>query len=488
MADLEDPKVFEKYSMANSALDMHVDNFINLVEGILIRFLELIGASVIIITLHPVIILVVMFFTFLLSFIQKKRLNTEREFDEGAVEERRKYSYLYDTVNDFKYGKEIRTYGIKKNIIGRVESINKSIYIKYKQSRKKSSIYQIGYHSLVFLQQAGIYGYLVLSFALQAISVGNFLLYLGSIDRFKEALTSIGDVAVQMNYMGIRIYDIQNFMSIESKLQSTKKENVGIDTCSGYDIRFENVGFHYPNSEAMVLKNVSITIPQGERLTIVGENGAGKSTFVKLLLRIYDPTEGDIYLGGVNIKDIPLEEYHSILATVFQDYKVLSFTVKENIAFGDASAADDRNIFHILDSLNMGAKIRSLAKGLDTYLNNDFEEDGVQMSGGEIQKLAIARAIYRNAPIFIMDEPTSALDAISEMEIYELVYKMTENRTCIFISHRMSTARLADKIAFFDHGCITEYGTYEELMQDKGSFYNMFYMQAKYYIMNEKSV
>ncbi|MFR9208288.1 MAG: ATP-binding cassette domain-containing protein, partial [Lachnospiraceae bacterium] len=152
------------------------------------------------------------------------------------------------------------------------------------------------------------------------------------------------------------------------------------------------------------------------------------------------------------------------------DYKVLSFTVKENIAFGDASAADDRNIFHILDSLNMGAKIRSLAKGLDTYLNNDFEEDGVQMSGGEIQKLAIARAIYRNAPIFIMDEPTSALDAISEMEIYELVYKMTENRTCIFISHRMSTARLADKIAFFDHGCITEYGTYEELDADKGSF------------------
>ena len=146
-------------------------------------------------------------------------------------------------------------------------------------------------------------------------------------------------------------------------------------------------------------------------------NGSGKTTFVKLLLRIYDPTEGDIYLGGVNIKDIPLEEYHSILATVFQDYKVLSFTVKENIAFGDASAADDRNIFHILDSLNMGAKIRSLAKGLDTYLNNDFEEDGVQMSGGEIQKLAIARAIYRNAPIFIMDEPTSALDAISEMEI-----------------------------------------------------------------------
>ncbi len=181
------------------------------------------------------------------------------------------------------------------------------------------------------MQQTGIYGYLIFSFAVQAISVGSFYLYLGSIDRFKDALTSIGDVVVQMNYMGLRIYDVQNFMSIESKLQNTKKDAVGIWKCLGYGIRFVNVGFHYPNSEVMVLKNISITIPQGERLTIVGENGAGKSTFVKLLLRIYDPTEGDIYLGGVNIKDIPLEEYHSILATVFQDYKVLSFTVRENI-------------------------------------------------------------------------------------------------------------------------------------------------------------
>ena len=386
MADLEDPNVFQKYSMANSALDMHVDNFIGLVEGIFIRIFELIGAAAIIITLHPVIILFVMIVTFLLSFIQKKRLTIEREFDEGAVGERRKYRYLYDTVNDFKYGKEIRTYGIKKNIIARVESINNTIYMKYKQSRKKSGTRQIWYNLLIFLQQTGIYGYLIFSFAVQAISVGSFYLYLGSIDRFKDALTSIGDVVVEMNYMGLRIYDVQNFMSIESKLQNTKKDAVGIWKCLGYGIRFVNVGFHYPNSEVMVLKNINITIPQGERLTIVGENGAGKSTFVKLLLRIYDPTEGDIYLGGVNIKDIPLEEYHSILATVFQDYKVLSFTVRENIIFGKASAVDDKKILRILDSLNMGNKVRSLAKGLDTYLNNDFEENGVQMSGGEMQK------------------------------------------------------------------------------------------------------
>lgn len=488
MEDIENPEIYHKYSMADSALDAHVDGFISQTETLIIQILELIGTSIIIATLHPIIVVIVSVFTFFLSYIQKARLKTEREFDDSTISERRKYNYLYDTVNDFEYGKEIRIYGIRKKIIARVEAVNNSIYLKFKKSREKSNAIQTVYNILIYLQQAGIYGYMIFSFAINAISVGGFLLYLRSIERFKNVLSSIGNLMAAMNQMGNRICDIQNFLSIESKLNNTQKEGTQVTKCKKFDICFVNVGFHYPDNDIMVLKNINITIPYGEKLTIVGENGAGKSTFIKLLLRIYDPTEGEIYLGGINIRDFPLDEYHSMLAAVFQDYKMLSFTVRENITFGSESEVSDEKIFKILQLLKIENKIKNLPEGLDTYLNNDFEENGTQMSGGETQKLAIARALYRNAPIFIMDEPTSALDAIAEMEIYELAYSIAQERTCIFISHRMSTARSADKIALFDHGNITEYGTYQELMGKKGLFYELYQLQAKYYINNENAV
>ena len=170
----------------------------------------------------------------------------------------------------------------------------------------------------------------------------------------------------------------------------------------------------------MVLKDINSVIPYGEKLIIVGENGAGKSTFVKLLFRIYDPTEGAIYVGGRNIKDFPLEEYHHLLASVFQDFRMFSFSIRDNIVFGSEAYESDDKIIEILKRLEMDKKIRNLPKGLDTCLNTDYEEDGVMMSGGELQKLAIARAIYRNADILVVDEPTSALDAISEADTYRI--------------------------------------------------------------------
>lgn len=485
--DIETPEIYDKFSMADAALEKGIGYFLDSIKELSIKIIELIIASVLIATLHPIIIIVLIGCTFLSSWIQKKRMQFERDFDVESIGERRKYSYFYDTVNDFIYGKEIRIYGIKDKFMVRIGALTDKYISMLRKTKAKSNKWQGFYNSINYIQQAGIYIYMIVAFSFKMITIGGFTAYLGSIERFKNALNAISETIIKMNDMGFRILDLQSFLSIESKLCKTHKGDVYIRDCHNYDIRFVNVGFHYPNSDIMVLKNVNITIPYGEKLTIVGENGAGKTTFIKLLLRLYDPTEGDIYLGNRNIRDLPLEEYHGILAAVFQDYKMLSFTVKENIEFGKEPETEEDRIHEILHMVNMDTKIDSLPLGLDTYLYRDYNEDGVEMSGGEMQRLAIARAINRDACIFIMDEPASALDAIAEEEIYRLFEKIIAKNTGIFISHRMSSARLGDKIVLFSNGEIAEYGTFDDLIKIKGKFFEMYKMQAQYYVGTRKN-
>lgn len=480
LEDTESGEVFNQYSLANEALGKGVGFFVEEVADMCISLLQLIGASVIISTMNPILILVMVGFTLLLSLIEKKVLKYERDFDTATINERRKYSYIYDTVNDFQYGKEIRIYGIRKKIIARIEAINNRVIDIFSKNKKLSCKYQIFFDSIGFIQQAGIYGYMIFAFARNAITIGGFTIYIASIQRFTQALTKLGTTLIKISDMSYRIVDVQKFLSIESKLNATHK--VGIQKCEGLDIRFEDVSFCYPNTEMMVLKDVNITIKYGEKLVIVGENGAGKTTFTKLLLRLYDPTKGTIYLGNVDIRDLPLDEYHRKLSCIFQDYRIFSFSVKDNITFGIQPETSDADIMDSLKMLNMDEKIAKLPKGLHTYMNNDYEEDGIQMSGGETQRIAIARAINRNANITIMDECTSALDAIAEREVFQYFKKAVGDNTCIFISHRMSTARLGDKIALFHDGEIEEYGAFDDLMMTNGRFTSMYNKQAQYYV------
>ena len=482
MADMETEEIYAKYNMANAALEKGIGYFLDSVKDILISIIELAAASLIILSLHPLMILILLIITVLASFLQRKSLLKERAFDENTTMENRKYRYLYDTVNDFQYGKEIRVYGLKEKLAGRIFRLNDSYFNKLKRTKQTLYFLQSGYQWINLVTNACIYIYIIFLFAAGRITIGSFTIILGTVEKFKAALTSISDCIVKMNDMGIRIHDLQDFLAVESKLDTTVKQNADIQKLSDYEIRFEHVGFHYPNSDRMVLKDINIVIPYGEKLIIVGENGAGKSTFVKLLFRIYDPTEGAIYVGGRNIKDFPLEEYHHLLASVFQDFRMFSFSIRDNIVFGSEAYESDDKIMEILKRLGMDKKIRNLPKGLDTCLNTDYEEDGVMMSGGELQKLAIARAIYRNADILVVDEPTSALDAISEADTYRILRSVIGKKTGIFISHRMSSARFGDKIALFEQGRITEYGTFREVMQLKRRFFELYHLQAQYYV------
>lgn len=315
-----------------------------------------------------------------------------------------------------------------------------------------------------------------------SITIGEFSLYLNATEKFKGSCNEIIEAILDINKMDIRIQDVRDFLEIESKLELTEIPGCAIsDLHNDFSIEFRNVSFKYPHSNEFALRNVSITIPFGEKISIIGYNGAGKSTFIKLLIRLYDPTEGEILIGGRNIADFNLAQYHKLLGVVFQDFKIFSFTLKENLAFEMARDISDKEILNILENVELGDRIAEMEKGIYTYLFRNYEYDGIELSGGEMQRIAIARALLKDAPIVIMDEPTSSLDALAEAHIYEYFNKLVEGKTGIYISHRMSSTKFCDKIAYFEEGMIKEFGTLNELMTIRGGFYNMYKLQANYY-------
>lgn len=244
-------------------------------------------------------------------------------------------------------------------------------------------------------------------------------------------------------------------------------------------IEFRNVTFAYPGTDKKVLDGVNITVEPGEHLSIVGLNGAGKTTFIKLLCRLYDPTEGEILVDGRNIMEYDYKEYVGQFAPVFQDFKIFGFSIGENIVFDNM---DQVRLKEILKLTGLDGMTQKLPKGVDTPVFKMFEEDGIEPSGGEQQKMAIARALYKNASVIILDEPTAALDPMAEYEIYKQFHSLVGDKTAFYISHRLSSCRFCDKIAVFSEGGIAEYGSHEELVNISGGIYaKMFEAQAQYY-------
>ena len=281
-----------------------------------------------------------------------------------------------------------------------------------------------------------------------------------------------------MNH-NILMSSLRKFMiNTDTANMSTKK----YDLPAFESISFENVSFKYPNSEEYTLKNINLTIHKDERIMIAGKNGAGKTTFVKLLCGFYKPDKGNIYFNNIDIQDLNYSDYIKCIGTVFQDFTLIAASVRENtICNLDYDAA---KVLYAYQKSGFIDRFRKMEKGEDTEIYKYFDESGVELSGGEAQKLAIARLIYRDPEIYILDEPTSALDPISEYEIYRRLAEIVQGKTSIFISHRLSGADTYDRIVVFDHGEIVEDGTFDRLLKNSGAFAEMYHVQAGYYQAN----
>ncbi|WP_455615974.1 ABC transporter ATP-binding protein [Eisenbergiella sp.] len=337
---------------------------------------------------------------------------------------------------------------------------------------------------LASLSNAACYLFVVAKAALGAFGVGSIVQYVGVLTRLgeglQEAMFMYTDNAVCCSHLqGLYAFlDIPN-KKYQGSLPIEKRAFCDCDD-NDYEIEFCDVSFKYPGSDVYALRHISLKFCVGERLAAVGRNGSGKTTFIKLLCRLYDPTEGKILLNGIDIQKYNYDEYMSIFSVVFQDFKLFSFSLGQNVA---ANTDYDKPLAeYCLKKAGFGERLSQMPNGTDTCLYKDFSENGVEISGGEAQKIALARALYKDAPFIVLDEPTAALDPIAEAEVYSKFNEIVGQKTAIYISHRLSSCRFCDEIIVFDHGQITQKGRHDDLVADvKGKYAELWRAQAQYY-------
>lgn len=387
--------------------------------------------------------------------------------------------FYINTALDYNSGKSIRLYGQK-------DIFQKELDLFYEAGKETfDTTGRIGakYFGIGSLLSSSLGGLVYIFVGLKAlagsISIGNIVQYTGAINQFiqgsADTFSSINSIINNNQYLQLYL----DFLAIEGeKYKGTLPVEKRND--DEYEIEFKNVSFKYPGTEEYVLKNISMKLNIGERLAIVGMNGSGKTTFIKLLSRLYDPNEGEILLNGINIKKYDYDEYLNLFSIVFQDFKLFSFSLGQNVT---ASVDyDEKLVKEVLEKAGLKDRLENMNKGIHTPLYKDFDEDGVEISGGEAQKIALARALYRNAPIIILDEPTAALDPIAEFEIYSKFNEIVGTKTAFYISHRLSSCRFCDEIAVFHEGEIIQKGNHELLLEDiDGKYYELWHSQAQYY-------
>lgn len=322
------------------------------------------------------------------------------------------------------------------------------------------------------------YFYVGLKAMTGVFAVGSIVKYSGGVLQFANAFSDTMDAFSQLRANSKYLRDYFRFIDLPEEHQEDAKQwQVDQQTCR---IEVRNVSFKYPGTDEYVLRNVSFTIDSGEKVAIVGRNGSGKTTMIKLLCRLYDPTEGEILCNGVDIREYDVDAYRALLGVVFQDFKLFSFTLGQNVAT-DVSF-DCKKAEECLIKAGLGERLKTLEHGVDTFLYKDFDEKGVEVSGGEAQKIALARALYKETPMIILDEPTAALDPIAEAEIYAKFGEIVGSKTSIFISHRLSSCRFCDRILVFADRELVQQGTHDTLLKDSvGCYAQLWNAQAQYY-------
>lgn len=437
----------------------------------------LIGIAAIIATLEIWIVLLFIAFAVTGAVIEGEIKKRVKRMDDELIANQRGWTYFSSLFEKSEYGKEFRIFHAGEWLLKK----EREFFTRTNKAMKKQNDYYIFSGTITafftLIQQCISYCYLIYSVIEHDLSIGSFTMYSGAITVFASSFRQIMDSLVEIRTYDMYYTNLDEYLSVPKNMRAgtrTDIENLP------HVIEFRNVSFKYPGSDSYALKNVSIKLTPGEKLMIAGENGVGKSTFINLLLRLYDPTEGEILLDGVNIRHIDYDQYLSLFSAVFQNFNLYSFSLKENVAMSES--ADDEKIEQILRKVGLGHKLSTLEHGINTPIHKNLHENGIEPSGGEAQKIAIARALYKNAPIVILDEPTAALDPRSEYEIYRQFNDLVRGRTAIYISHRLSSAKFCDHAAVFDHGCITEYGTHEQLIDLNGQYADFFKKQAEFYI------
>lgn len=481
---LETPEMLDRLQKAKRATAgdwQGVQGMMTYMQVMGVQIISVTIAVAIMTTFNPWIILIIVVLSFaqflFFDYIRKK---DKKEMWDAMMPHWRKLEYMENVTTDFSYAKDIRLFGMQKYLAKKQIDVYDEELRHWIKSRQYWIYNTIFAHGISLLRQLIIIGWLVYSVVFNGLSIGNFTLYTASAAAFSNAINEILQALSALRERSAHTDDYRSFMDIPSA--DDKAQTIPIPPADKYTFEFKNVSFKYRGQEKYALKNVSLTLHAGEKLAVVGLNGAGKSTFIKLLLRLYDVTEGCILMNGTDIRKFDRKEYYELFAPAFQDVMVFAFPVAENVSMKEPFNTDKAEAEKMLRLAGLGDKLDKLEKGVDTELLKVLYDDGVDLSGGEKQKLALARALYKKSKIIVLDEPTAALDALAEFRLYQSFNELVGDRTAVYISHRLSSTRFCDRVAMFKDGEMVEIGTHDSLMEADGAYADMFRVQAQYYV------
>lgn len=478
ISQLEDPEFYDKLDRARSQTRSRVELMSNVLGQIqtMISIVSLIAGLV---YFEPVLIFILIL-SVIPSFINEAKFsNTRYSVARSWTSERRELDYLRLIGANNQTAKEIKLFGLTDFIADRFRILSREYYLINKRLSIRQSVLGSIFNILGILSYYGAFIFIILRVIAGVITIGGLTFLSGSFNRLRSSLQGFFSNFTRISESALYLQDYFDF--IDLSVEQTEEARTPLPEKIVHGFEVQNVHFSYPGSDSEVLKGVSFRLKAGEKMAFVGQNGAGKTTLIKLFLRFYDPTEGEILLDGINIKDFDVNEYRLRFGVIFQDFFKYEFTLRENIAVGNiAEIENDEKIKYAASRSLAEQVIAEMEDGLEQRLGRRFAS-GQELSGGQWQKVALARAYMKDADVMILDEPTSALDAQAEYDVFKRFIGLTQGKTSIIISHRFSTVRMADRILVLKDGQVLELGTHEELMENPKLYAELFKLQAAGY-------
>ncbi|MBQ8566205.1 MAG: ABC transporter ATP-binding protein [Clostridia bacterium] len=466
-------------------------HFISHISGLVLNILYFILFGTTIAMLHPVILAFLVAGCLVNYFVakwQNKRL--WRKSDEHMLVNKKINYFCFNVAGSHTYGKDIRLFNFTYFFDKLIGKLHKKWYDQEK-SMDKNHFFRDFVGFLIFVLRDGLaYAYLIYKYVEGDISTAQFILFFTAISEVSGFISGIFNTWSTVGRACLGVSDFREYFDIKDKLNRGK--GIPLPEAKSISIEFKNVSFKYPKGDKKILDNVSFKINAGEKVAIVGVNGAGKTTMTSLMCGLLIPDDGEVLLNGHSVFEYNRDEMYSMFSLVPQIFSILPLTIEENIAVADienGDVIDEVKLKRCLEYSGLNEKIASLPKGVKTPLNREIYADGTDLSGGEMQKLLLARAMYRDAKVLILDEPTAALDPIAEDNMYRRYSEISNGKTSLFISHRLASTRFCDRIFFLDGAVISEVGTHSELIKKNGKYKELFDVQAKYYkedVNNEK--
>lgn len=474
---LENPNIHNMQNRSQVTLSYGALRVVDHMKSLISGVVNLIAIFSIIMTLNVFMIVLIIIIVYVNSLVTKWLNKKKYLFEKDFSKRNRQEFVVTSTFTDIFYAKEMRLYNSSNFFIKKFIELKELFNEQTLDNQKNDYKARLGYSAITFVQQVFLYAYLIYSILNRGLSVGSMTIYISAVSQSTSAISSLINTYMALAKDGLSVQDLMDFMKIPLR-QYNSGDKIPIFNKKSV-IEFKNVSFKYPGSQNYAIKNLNITIYGNEKLCIVGTNGSGKSTFIKLLTRLYYVTEGKILLNGVDIYEYDYEKYQRLFSVVLQDYVLYSMSLKENILMADEY--NEKHFNEVCVKSNLTSFIDKLPKGLETQITTALDENGIYPSGGECQRLAIARAVYHGGEIYLLDEPTASLDPVAEQEIYTQFNNTITDNCAILITHRLSAVQLVDKVAVFENGCVAEYGTHNDLYAKNGIYTEMFNKQAQFY-------